>query len=99
MTVLSLHRKLENLLGQRFTYLGDEWVLIEVLSDIDSLVLRRQAGGGPSVVQRNSYGMPTRRVTNTLTIPISDADTGTYSDEVLLLLAGRRRNNQRSTGT
>lgn len=99
MTVLTLHRKLKNLLGERFAYLDEEWVLIEVLSDIDSLVLRRQADRGPSVVQRNSYGMATRRVTDTLTIPISDADTGTYSDEVLLLLSGRRRNKQRSTGT
>lgn len=95
MTSLALHRKLENLLGEGFEYLGDQWVLIEVLEDIDSLVLRRQAEDGSHVVQRNSYGMPTRRVADTLTLPISDSDTGAYSDEVMLLLTGRRR----STGT
>lgn len=97
MTVLALHRKLEGLLGERFDFLGDEWVLIEVLGDIDSLVLRRQAEDGSRIVQRNSYGMPNRRVAGTLTLPISDAETGAYSDEVLLLLAGRRRSGQLST--
>jgi hypothetical protein len=95
MTPLALHRKLEKLLGEHFDYLGEAWVLIDVLGDIDSLVLRRHPEDGSGSVQQNSYGIPTRRVADTLTLPISDAESGAYSDEVLLLLAGRRR----STGT
>jgi hypothetical protein len=99
MTADPLHRKLEKLVGDRFDFLGEAWVLIEVLADIDSVVLRRCVEcGRQRAVQRNSYGMPNRRVDGTLTLPISDADSGSYSDDVLTLLAGRRRGNAESTG-
>ena len=92
MTAETLHRKLERLVGDRFDYLGEPWVLIEILADIDSMVLRRcEECDRQRAVQRNSYGMPTRRADGTLTLPISNALSGGFSDEALTLLAGRQR--------
>ncbi len=92
MTPDPLHRKLEKLVGNRFEFLGEPWVLIEVLADIDSLVLRRCVEcNRQHAVQRNSYGMPNRRVEGTMTLPITNHDTGSYSDDVMALLAGRHR--------
>ena len=51
-----LYRKLQNLVGEQFEYIGDRWVLIEVLRDLDSLVLRRSEGDATRYVQHNSYG-------------------------------------------
>ncbi len=90
MPQTALHRKLRQLIGQRFDYLGEVWILIEVLGDDDSLVLRRCVDCTPSV-QRNAYGIPSRRASNDLTLPISDAHGDGYSEDVLLLLEGRQR--------
>lgn len=90
MTANSLHRKLQKLIGDRFDYLGEVWILIEVLSDIDSVVLRRCKDCKPSKVQRNAYGMPNRRVEDTLTLNISDHTSEAYSQDLLVLLEGRQ---------
>jgi len=90
MTADSLHRKLQVLIGDAFDYLGEVWVLIEVLSDVDSVVLRRCKDCKPSAVQRNAYGMPNRRVEDTLTLRISDRSGEAYSEDIVVLLEGRR---------
>ena len=90
MTADALHRKLRKLIGDRFDYLGDAWILIEVLGDLDSIVLRRCENCQPGGVQQNAYGIPNRRVANTLTVQISDPVSGDYSQDILVLLEGRR---------
>ena len=90
MTADVLHRKLQRLIGDRFAYLGDIWVLIEVLSDADSVVLRRCEESGRGNVQQNMYGMPTRRAQGTMTLQISDATGDGYSDDIMVLLEGRQ---------
>jgi hypothetical protein len=90
MTSAKLHRKLQRLLGQQFDYLGETWILIEILADIDSVVLRRCRDCGRGGVQQNLYGMPNRRAGDTLTLAISDPDDEGYSQDLLLLLEGRR---------
>ncbi len=89
MTTDALYRRLRQLIGQRFDYLGEVWILVEVLGDDDSVVLRRCTDCGPGRVQSNVYGMPTRRVEDNLTLPVSDGDGG-YSQDLLVLLEGRR---------
>ena len=89
MTANALHHRLRQLIGQRFNYLDDIWILVEVLGDDDSVVLRRCTDCGPRPVQRSVYGMPTRRVEDNLTLPISGGDGG-YSQDLLVLLEGRR---------
>lgn len=86
----SLHLRLRRLIGDRFDYLGEVWVLIEVLGDDDSVVLRRCTHCRPSSVQRNAYGIPNRRVTDTLTLRISDHTGQGYSEDLLILLEGRQ---------
>lgn len=90
MTADSLHRKLQVLIGDAFDYLGEVWVLIEVLSDVDSVVLRRCKDCEPSSLQQNAYGMPNRRAEDTLTLRISDRSGEAYSEDILVLLEGRR---------
>lgn len=84
-----LHIRLRQLVGQRFNYLGEIWVLIEVLGDDDSVVLRPCVECTKNSVQRNAYGEPNRRVSSTITLPISDKSGGAYSQDILLLLEGR----------
>lgn len=90
MNADTLHPKLQVLIGDAFDYLGEVWILIEVLSDADSVVLRRCKDCRPGALQRNAYGMPNRRVEDTLTLPISDRSGEAYSEDILVLLEGRR---------
>lgn len=90
MTTNSLHRKLRKLIGDRFDYLGEVWILIEVLGDADSVVLRRCENCEPSSLQSNAYGIPNRRVEDTLSLPISDHSGDGYSEDILVLMEGRR---------
>lgn len=87
----SLHRRLRQFIGQKFDYLGEVWILIEVLSDSDSVVLRRCTDCEPRTVQQNAYGIPTRRSPDTLTLPISAKDAEDFSQDILVLLEGRQR--------
>jgi hypothetical protein len=89
MTANNLHRKLRKLIGDRFDYLGEVWILIEVLSDVDTVVLRRREIDEPSSLQSNAYGMPNRRVEDTFSLQISDRSGDGYSEDILLLLEGR----------
>jgi hypothetical protein len=89
MTAEAVHRKLQGLIGNRFDYLGEVWVLIEVLGDLDSVVLRRCDDCKPGSVQQNIYGMPNRRAEDTLTVDISDTTGESYSQDILVLLEGR----------
>lgn len=88
MTADRLHRKLQKLIGDRFDYVGEVWILIEVLQDVDTVVLRRCDNCKPATLQANAYGMPNRRTIETLTLPISDRNGG-YSEDLLVLLEGR----------
>ncbi|HPQ24956.1 MAG: hypothetical protein KDI22_03385 [Gammaproteobacteria bacterium] len=88
MTVDALHRKLQQLIGGRFDYLGEVWILIEVLGDIDSVVLRRCKDCQPRHVQQNAYGVPNRRTANTLSLKISDLSGEGYSEDIMVLLEG-----------
>lgn len=86
----SLHRRLRPLIGKRFDYLGEVWVLIEVLVDIDAVVLRRCKDCQRGTVQRNAYGQPNRRLSDTLTLPISASDKEGFSQDLLALLEGHQ---------
>ena len=84
-----LHDRLKTLLGHRFHYLDETWVLIDVLADADSVVLDRQATSDTARIQANAYGLATRRANATLTLPISDPNGEGYSQDLMLLLEGR----------
>jgi len=90
MTADSLHRKLQILIGDRFDYLAEVWILIEVLGDADSVVLRRCKDCKSRSLQQNVYGVPNRRVEDTLTLHISDPTGNAYSEDILVLLEGRQ---------
>lgn len=86
----ALHQNLRKLIGQHYRYLSDEWVLIEVLSGEDRLVLERAGRGAILQLQADQYGQAKRHVAETLTLAISNpGDPDSYSEEMLLLLRGR----------
>lgn len=87
MTIDTLHRRLSALIGERFHYAGETWLLVDVLPDVDALALR-SVSPRPGPVQADLYGTPARRSQETLTLPISAADGG-YSAELEELLRGR----------
>jgi hypothetical protein len=86
----TLHHRLHALIGERFLYLDEIWILIEILSDTDAVVLQRCLDCQPGRVQQNAYGIPNRRAQDTLTLPISDSSGDAYSDDLLLILEGRQ---------
>lgn len=81
-----MHEKLQQLVGKTFNYLGCQWLLIEILPELDSLVLRRL--DADKRVQNNQYGGANRFCDETVTLKISDAETLGYSEEITILLSG-----------
>lgn len=91
MTSRDLHHRLHSLIGERFRYVDELWVLIEILHDADQVVLRRCTECAGGSVQRDAFGVPSRRVMQTLSLRISDAAGDGYSEDLLVLLEGRQR--------
>lgn len=86
----TLHQKLRKLVGQTFEYLSCQWRLIDILAEDDQVVLQRLQPASSGSLQANQYGQAGRRCPETLSLPISNSDDSeAFSDEMLLLLAGR----------
>ena len=92
MSESGIHSRLRALIGQRFRYGGEVWVLHEVLGDEDAVVLLREQHVTDSPLQGNLYGQGVRRSQETLTLPLSGGDGEYYSSELHDLLAGRLLN-------
>jgi hypothetical protein len=85
--ITDMHDKLFQLVGKYFRYQGCKWLLIEVMPENDSLVLRRV--DSHKNAQSNQFGAVTRYGQQTLTIAISNSkDTDSYSTELTDLLSG-----------
>lgn len=93
MTTSSPHLKLRRLVGERFRYVDQVWVMVEVLHDSDRVVLQPCTDGAQVPVQGTAFGLPGRRVSQTLSLRISDPSGEGYSDDLLLLLEGRQGNS------
>ena len=87
MDDLILTERIRSLVGSHFNYLGKTWLLIEVLTDEGKLVLADAAQNAP--IQVDQYGQPLRRAPETLLIPLFDADSEAYSEELLEILANK----------
>jgi hypothetical protein len=76
---------MRGLLGKRFHFRGGSWMLIEVLADEASIVLR----GSPAEnrIQLDQFGRPLRRVGPLASIPILSTDGERLSPELLELLS------------
>ena len=81
-----MYNRLLNLVGKIFSYQGCRWLLIEVMPELDSLVLRRL--DSDKLVQTNQFGNANRLSHETLTLKISETNNQDYSQEVLILLSG-----------
>lgn len=81
-----MYDRLAQLIGKQFSYLGCDWLLIEIMPELDSLVLRRL--GQHNEVQANQHGSPNRFCKETLTLKISNPDNQGYSEELTILLSG-----------
>lgn len=81
-----MQNRLTQLIGKQFSYQGSTWLLIEVMPEQDSLVLREL--DELKTIQNNQHGSANRRSPETLTLKISDTDGDNYSEEMNILLAG-----------
>ncbi|MEJ2214356.1 MAG: hypothetical protein P8Y20_09930 [Gammaproteobacteria bacterium] len=82
-----MHERLLKLIGKKFHYLGNRWVLIEVMPENDSVVL--QLDEPHTQIQSNRFGSPSRFSTETLTVSISAPDSDeVFSEEISILLSG-----------
>ena len=90
MSASILHKKLRNFVGHTFSYLSDEWLLIDVLISEDSVILQRKQHQSNHQLQTDQFGHARRRVPETLSIAISDDEGVGYSEELLLLLQGKQ---------
>ena len=88
----TVHQRLRKMIGGRFEYLGEPWVMVEILPDVDGVVLKRcGTSEGRAVLQPDAYGIPNRVSAETLMVPVSNTANDGYSEDLLLLLEGRQR--------
>lgn len=85
----NIHARLRTLIGQRFRYGGQIWILHEILAEEDAVVLLREQDSAASPLQGNLYGHGIRRSQESLTLPLSNDSDDDYSAELHDLLAGR----------
>ena len=82
-----MHERLLKLVGKKFNYLGNRWVLIEVMPENDSVVLQRDEPHRQ--IQSNRHGSPNRFSIETLSVKISSRDSDEeFSEEIGILLSG-----------
>lgn len=84
-----LHQRLQTLIGERFFYQKQEWLLLDILVSEDLLVLCRHGDCEKKKLQTNQYGQPSRRAQVTITLPISDPSDAGFSEEALEFLKGK----------
>lgn len=77
--------KLQGLIGNRLEYHGHTYQVIEVLADGPSLVLEYIDKIDHAVIQADLHGEAHRRVPETVTIPILNANSEEFSLEFLNL--------------
>lgn len=87
MDTETIIKRIRPLIGSHFDYLGHEWMLLEVLADEQQLVLA--SADHEATIQANLYGQPSRRVPETVMIPLYGSDGETFSEEFLELLSHR----------
>jgi hypothetical protein len=78
-------RRMRKLIGRRCRHLGQRCMLIDVLADEGTLILRCEEGEPP--VQSDQFGHALRRAYETREVAVFDADGDTLTPETLDLLA------------
>jgi hypothetical protein len=78
-------RRLGKLIGRRCRYLGQDCMVIDLLTAEAALVLRCEEQLPP--VQGDQFGQPMRRAAETCLVPILDAQGDGLAPELLDLLA------------
>jgi hypothetical protein len=81
----SIHQRLRALIGRRFCYGGEDWLVIDVLADDDAVVLQR-VGTSSGPIQADLYGQASRRVCDTLVLPVSGESPDQLSHDIIDLL-------------
>ncbi len=83
----TIFQRMSMLLGERFSFRGQVFTLIEILADEACLVLR--GNGREEPIQLDQFGRPLRRTGALEMVPVFTADGEALSEEMLELLAAR----------
>lgn len=79
------YRRMRVLVGRRGRFFdGDEWQIIDILPDEQSLVLGKTRQTGPPI-QTDAFGNALRRAPETRIVPYVD-DSGEITEEARILL-------------
>ncbi len=89
MFILIMYPQLTKLIGKRFLFRGKVWLIIEVLSEEDALVIAPELAANNKTIQPDQFGQPTRRCDACMTLPLSNQDANGYSENIMELLSGR----------
>ena len=84
-----MHTQLTKLIGKRFIYQGEVWMMVEVLRDEDAVVIVPEQAAMKKEIQTNQYGHATRRCEACRTLPLTNPEGDAYSEAVMELLSGK----------
>ena len=85
-----MYSQLTKLIGKRFIYQGQVWMMVEVLREEDAVVIVPEQAALNKQIQTDQYGHATRRCEECKTLPLTNKEgSDAYSDEVMSLLSGR----------
>jgi len=83
-----MHDKISKLIGEKFDYQGETWIMVEVLTAEDAIVITPENTFSSKRIQDDQYGQARRRCVECVTLKISSDDGSGYSDNLLKMLAG-----------
>ena len=85
----NMYSQLTKLIGKRFIYQGEVWLMVEVLRDEDAVVIVPEQAAMKKQIQANQYGHASRRCESCHTLPLTNGACDAYSDAVMELLSGK----------
>lgn len=81
--------QLTKLIGHRFLYKGEVWIMVEILRQEDALVIVPEQKAHAKQIQVNQYGHANRRCDACTTLRLTNTEGDGYSESVLELLSGK----------
>lgn len=84
-----MYSQLTKLIGKRFIFEGEVWLMVEVLRNEDAVVIVPEQAAIRKQIQANQYGHATRRCEECRTLPLTNKEGDAYSQAVMDLLTGR----------
>lgn len=84
-----MHEKITKLIGEKFIFRGQVWIMVEVLRSDDAVVITPEKKlHTQGRIQADQYGQAHRRCPECVTLELSNREGNGYSESVMELLSG-----------